>query len=283
MSSPISGFTAIPNPQMLAFMPIQSYLMMYFAGSGWQYGKRKISAMSNEQFNKLTPEELLKQHSIELKNMLPTLTKTLSDVTPLVEMLIKQYADFIKVAIETIPEFTKTILSTDPSAVTSLAGPVYQGQTDVLTGAVKAILAFLTGDYSQFEAEARRGHPDVETNIPDVDLTNIFKLPPTVYTHDMTEPHHNIPISVLPTPTEAIAPFQGTKPAAGQSQILERTRLIQLIFAKSQEIKIIQLAINNNPINSSARASAIKQMATAVAWMQARQQELVNLLDRYRF
>ncbi len=59
MSSPISGFTAIPNPQMLAFMPIQSYLMMYFAGSGWQYGKRKISAMSNEEFNKLTPEQLL--------------------------------------------------------------------------------------------------------------------------------------------------------------------------------------------------------------------------------
>ncbi len=104
MSSPISGFTAIPNPQMLAFMPIQSYLMMYFAGSGWQYGKRKISAMSNDQFNKLTPEELLKQHSIELKNMLPTLQKSLDDVTPLVRILIEQYGDFIREALKAMPE-----------------------------------------------------------------------------------------------------------------------------------------------------------------------------------
>ncbi len=108
MSSPISGFTAIPNPQMLAFMPIQSYLMMYFAGSGWQYGKRKISAMSNEQFNKLTPEELLQKHSIELKNMLPTLEKTLKDVTPLIKILIEQYGEFIVEAIRVTPKVAQT-------------------------------------------------------------------------------------------------------------------------------------------------------------------------------
>ncbi len=90
-------------------MPIQSYLMMYFAGSGWQYGKRKISAMSNEQFNKLTPEQLLQQHSIELKNMLPTLEKSLNDVTPLVKILIEQYGDFIIEAIKVMPKVVENV------------------------------------------------------------------------------------------------------------------------------------------------------------------------------
>ncbi len=104
MSSPISGFTAIPNPQMLAFMPIQSYLMMYFAGSGWQYGKRRISAMSNEEFNALTPESLIAQHSDELKRIMPTLEKSLNDITPLIRILIEQYGDFIKEALKALPQ-----------------------------------------------------------------------------------------------------------------------------------------------------------------------------------
>ncbi len=104
MSSPISGFTAIPNPQMLAFMPIQSYLMMYFAGSAWQFGKRKISAMSNEEFNKLTMKTLLEEHTIELKSVIPTLERSLNDITPLIRVLIEQYGDFIKEALAAIPQ-----------------------------------------------------------------------------------------------------------------------------------------------------------------------------------
>ncbi len=91
-------------------MPIQSYLMMYFAGSGWQYGKRKISAMSNEEFNKLTPERLLEQHSDELKRVMPTLEKTLNDVTPLIKILVEQYGDFIKEAIAAVPQALQNII-----------------------------------------------------------------------------------------------------------------------------------------------------------------------------
>ncbi len=122
MSSPISGFTAIPNPQMLAFMPIQSYLMMYFAGSGWQYGKRKISAMSNEEFNKLTPERLLEQHSDELKRVMPTLEKTLNDVTPLIKILVEQYGDFIKEALKALPQALQNIIGGGGEFSTTSAG-----------------------------------------------------------------------------------------------------------------------------------------------------------------
>ncbi len=110
MSSPISGFTAVPNPQMLAFMPIQSYLMMYFAGSAWQFGKRKISAKSNEEFNKLTMKTLLEEHTMELKSVIPTLEKSLQDVTPLVGVLIEQYGDFVKEALKHFPTAVQNVI-----------------------------------------------------------------------------------------------------------------------------------------------------------------------------
>ncbi len=85
-------------------MPIQSYLMMYFAGSAWQFGKRKISAKSNEEFNKLTMKTLLEEHTMELKSVIPTLEKSLNDITPLIAVLIEQYGDFIKEALKAVPQ-----------------------------------------------------------------------------------------------------------------------------------------------------------------------------------
>jgi len=109
MSSPISGFTAIPNPQMLAFMPIQSYLMMYFAGAGWQIGKRKISAIPNEEFNKMSINDLLKGFTADLRETIPTLERSLNDITPLIKVLIDQYGDFLLEAIKVFPKTVEKV------------------------------------------------------------------------------------------------------------------------------------------------------------------------------
>ncbi len=53
MSSPISGFTAIPNPYMIPLLFLQSLLIGAGFGIGYQGERRKLSAMSNEDFNKL--------------------------------------------------------------------------------------------------------------------------------------------------------------------------------------------------------------------------------------
>ncbi len=121
MSSPLSGFTAVPNPQMLAFMPIQSYLMMYFAGSAWQFGKRKISAKSNEEFNNLTMKTLLEEHTMELKSVIPTLERSLNDITPLIRILIEQYGDFIKEAIKATPVAIQNVIGTTAFQANNLA------------------------------------------------------------------------------------------------------------------------------------------------------------------
>ncbi len=103
MSSPLSGFTAVPNPQMLAFMGAQSFIMMYQAGEGWQYGKRKISAMSNDDFNRLTPERLLQNQAATLRNSLETIKKSMNDMTPMIRTIIQQYGDFLKEIIDVAP------------------------------------------------------------------------------------------------------------------------------------------------------------------------------------
>jgi len=110
MSSPISGFTAIPNPQMLAFMPIQSYLMMYFAGAGWQIGKRKISAIPNNEFNNMSANDLLKDFTADLRETIPTLERSLQDITPLIRVLIEQYGDFVKEAIAALPQALQNVI-----------------------------------------------------------------------------------------------------------------------------------------------------------------------------
>ncbi len=92
-------------------MPIQSYLMMYFAGAGWQIGKRKISAIPNDQFNKMSANDLLKGFTADLRETIPTLERSLQDITPLIRILIEQYGDFVTVALKEIPQAAQDVIS----------------------------------------------------------------------------------------------------------------------------------------------------------------------------
>ncbi len=263
MSLPISGFTAIPNPQMLAFMPIQSYLMMYFAGSGWQFGKRKISAMSNEQFNKLTPEELLRQHSIELKNMLPTLTKTLNDVTPLIRILIEQYGDFIKEALKAIPQ-----------AVSTATGiPILTGQEKIDYD--KAFFDWLRKQFPSLpEAEARRGSQQFSSGqdlIKSTTSRTPFKLPSERQTTEELMQAARLRQRGVPEIKPQLSISQqrsGRKRKAGQSQILERVKLSKQISDLGKRMR------------ADKREHQQRFMKKSMDFLQ---QKLVNLLGRYDF
>ncbi len=289
MSSPISGFTAIPNPQMLAFMPIQSYLMMYFAGSGWQYGKRRISAMSNEQFNKLTPEELLRQHSIELKNMLPTLEKSLNDVTPLVRILIEQYGDFIKAAIAAVPQAVQNIFS-DGDASTLRAELAKLGSTAAIgsrqstSGLAQLIVDLLVkGERSSGFQEFKKAGGSQRSTIPGLTVSQVREqarqkelvLQRQRQLELQRRNQERAELAKLPA-TKPITPQIGTfgKRGAGQSQKLERLRLIRLIAEKAKDSRDYTKFVGVRGANQRAQARIEMQRA---------QQLLVNLLARYRF
>jgi len=274
MSSPISGFTAIPNPQMLAFMPIQSYLMMYFAGSGWQYGKRRISAMSNEQFNKLTPEELLMQHSIELKNMLPTLTKTLNDVTPLVKELIIQYGDFVKEAIKVLPEVVQNISFGNQGTL--------QG-TDLKTSIVPSWWQGSALSYAKYQLQQAIDNQKLKeqftSGLPSSSGKDIYQGYGTFEELHAAKGHlgHQHKEDLKKAFGKPIIPqiakinLKGKK-KAGQSQILERNKLIKFISEKGKQIKLF----NKASMKLSDFNFEVKQLKNA-------QQKLVNLLANYKF
>ncbi len=98
---------------MLAFMAAQSFLMMQMAGAGWQYGKRKISAMKNEEFNALTVNSLLQKEVADVRDAIPTISQSINDMTPMVATIVAQYGDFIKEIINVIPVVVENIYKPD--------------------------------------------------------------------------------------------------------------------------------------------------------------------------
>ncbi len=81
MALPIGGFMPIPLALMIPFMATQSLVMGEAFGTAFQYGKRRISAMSNEDFNKLTIEEVASQMFKSYENIIPELKQSIKKST----------------------------------------------------------------------------------------------------------------------------------------------------------------------------------------------------------
>ncbi len=153
MSLPISGFTAVPNPQMLAFMGAQSFIMMFQAGEGWQYGKRRISAMSNEDFNKLTPLRLLQNQAANLRSSISTIEKSMNDMTPMIGTIVAQYGDFITAIIARLPQVSQQVVA---EVIKSIPQGGFPGEGDKK---ILEILKNLIPSLPSAEAQVPSGGP----------------------------------------------------------------------------------------------------------------------------
>ncbi len=95
-------------------MGSQSAVMMKMAGEQWQYGKRRISAMTNEEFNKLTPIKLYEIETSELRAMIPLMQESMRDMnklTPIiVTEMIKMFEDFVTILYQKIQGETDNFL-----------------------------------------------------------------------------------------------------------------------------------------------------------------------------
>jgi len=103
MSLPIGFFAPLPLPMMIPFMGIQSAVMAEQFGTMFQYGKRRISAMSNEEFNQLTFEKLQSEMTKQIKGMIPEMQNQIKAMQPMVKMIIEEFASYIKLATEAMP------------------------------------------------------------------------------------------------------------------------------------------------------------------------------------
>ncbi len=81
----------LPLAMMIPFMGIQSMVMAKQFGENFQYGKRRISAMSNDDFNKLTPAKLLSNANDELKSQIPLMKQSMEDMREFQTFIVKEF------------------------------------------------------------------------------------------------------------------------------------------------------------------------------------------------
>ncbi len=90
MVLPIGGFMPIPLAMMIPFMATQSIVMGDAFGKAYQFGKRKISAMSNEEFNALKLSDLIADMQVEFKASIPSIKQSINDSTELQNHIIAE-------------------------------------------------------------------------------------------------------------------------------------------------------------------------------------------------
>ncbi len=133
MVLPISGFMPVPLAMMIPFMFMQSVMMGYGFGTGFQYSKRKISAMNNEEFNATSiPKEVSKMFEA-YKLMLPDIQQSIRDSKDLqvtvVEEMVKIPAHLLNALLGTTTEGSST--SDSPAPVPTIGSDAPKTAADV--------------------------------------------------------------------------------------------------------------------------------------------------------
>jgi len=77
-------------------MGAQSIIMGEAFGKGFQFGKRKISALSNEDFNKLSLAELWKDTSTDVSKLIPSLKEGMTESRELQSFIVKELIAVVK-------------------------------------------------------------------------------------------------------------------------------------------------------------------------------------------
>jgi len=265
---------------MLAFMGAQSYLMMYMAGAGWQFGKRKISAMSNETFNPITVTSLYKQMTTELKESIPTIEKSMNDMTSLLAPIIEQYGDFIREALKALPATLEKAI--DP---TSLVGQV-TAEPDAWAQLVK-FLAMLSGQLNALPAaEGRLGAGTLGATIETLDQTSTAEdrlkkhLEAIAQANKEKEAQKLKDKFLVNIDTVHETATQEHKPKAGQTQIIQRNGLVKYIGQIAIIIKNTKALLKRFPDRASTYT---RQIIRDEKNLKSAQTQLTGLLGRYRW
>jgi len=84
----------LPLPIMIPFMMWQSAAIAAGFGTYFQYAKRRISAMSNEEFNASNPHDLVNAMYDELIQAMPSSFKKIETLTPIIlDSMLKMLTD----------------------------------------------------------------------------------------------------------------------------------------------------------------------------------------------
>ncbi len=106
-------------------MGAQSLVLGKQFGEGFQYGKRKISAMTNEEFNKLTPAKLAQDNAAELRQMIPSMQASITDMRSFQSFIVRELIATVKQLPSDVFSGVQQLGQTDVSSVTGLTSQDY--------------------------------------------------------------------------------------------------------------------------------------------------------------
>ncbi len=281
MVLPVSGFLPVPLPMMIPFMGAQSLVIGKMFGEGFQYGKRKISAMPNEEFNKLTFEAMMSNARDEMQRSIPTMQQAMKDMQPMVETVVHEFIDYLKLVLDQAQRELPGLGEMLSKQTTGLSGGI--------VGAIYELLktqGVSLADVQKLISDAVPSLPGAGAHTGSIQLTDISK-PSTIKGLSISEARkqalekqliHEENLSATRKFGEALAETKQPKPQiplgwkvrpADQTRRMERIRLIK--------------KINNMRNNISTLKKRGKVPTSLVVNFRKLQQNLVNILAMWRF
>ncbi len=267
MVLPVSGFLPVPLPMMIPFMGAQSLVIGKMFGEGFQYGKRKISAMPNAEFNKLTFDDMMSNARAEMHASIPTMQAAIKDMLPLVETIVEEFTRYLTKVIQAAPKELGSIVNVAAHAALPHEEPEQGSLSQIFPDQFRTITSQTEfgGDVpppvkistvpglTVKEAQARAIQLQKDY-LSALEKTRLAGIRGRTELRKISQP---VPVGVKWTKN------------AGQSQIMERNKLINVIRYLSGRLNTRNFSPNQ--IKNNARK------------LRDNQQLLVNLLARYRF
>ncbi len=127
---PIGFFAPLPLAIMIPFMAAQSFAMGHAFGTSFQYGKRKISSMTNEEFNALSATDLHGELQADIRAMIPNMNQSFKTMEQFQLDIISSMVNTLKLGAEQFFEWISTgKTGTEVSQTTTSASEF--GNTDI--------------------------------------------------------------------------------------------------------------------------------------------------------
>ncbi len=255
---------------MLSFLATQGFAIMYYGGAGWQFGKRKVSGMSNEEVNKMSPNEFLMKLHGETRTMVPTMAQGMKDMTPLITTTVEQFGSYIREAIKALPQAIGNIFQQSYQGADNPYGNItnvrlsqesqlYQRDRELYAGGA---LSPYQQDVREAEAKKKR-QSDANARKQARLVEEARKREArALFTSQLGQLKPQLGI------IEMNRIKQGRKRKAGQSQWQE-------FYTVNRAIKAAVRTVNSppNPLRIGWYKESLKKL----------QQRLINLLSRYDF
>ncbi len=274
-------FAPLPLAVMIPFMAMQSGAMALAFGTYFQYGKRRISAMSNEEFNAIQPGDIYKGITDTINAMIPSFREQNASMQGLQQEILKQLMEYAKQAAQTLPGQIGDVVKAGAQTI-GAKGPIEAFGAEIIK--IQNSMDQISHDISH--ALLPHGYPTSE----------IGTTPNQLYIQPQNQPGFigppkpgpsdfeklgisetgfgpKQPVELLPSPVGPTVPIKKTSSLSNQSYSIEVRRIQKNINAWWERIKREDKRPPSQSKNTNLQAWRLK--------LQAEQQDLINFMAKH--